>query len=343
MSAVLYYHSRFGIARGALYIGGQPRYYDEGLEIDPSCARVGVRSVARLSGRAGGVNFLTLADGIEAVLDLPQNIKAPSLGAAVEIEIIAEARLDKRARANFIKLSDGELRRITPPVLLKTALMRHAPDALVVESDEATEYLDAAESEALSPSGPMPGGGYLSIEPTRALIACDVDAGVSDTIAVSPKQWARQCNERAILEVARRLRLSNLAGLVVVDLIGRRHDADIIRGLAQTAFGGEAARLIIAPVTKFGTLEFIRPWGAAPLRDLAYDEAGRLRPDRAARLLLRQAAEAGRHDGGRLLTIRAPSVVIDAVRDYIKGSLDPLTARLKLERDDAAPMAGKIV
>ncbi|WAC48199.1 ribonuclease E/G [Asticcacaulis sp. SL142] len=343
MSAVLYYHSRFGIARAALYLNGQPHYYDEGLEIEPSCARVGVRSVARLSGRAGGVNFLTLADGIEAVLDLPQNIKVPPLGAAVEVEMIAEARRDKRARANFIKLLDGEPRRITPPVSLKVALLRHAPDACVVEGEEAADYLDAAESEALSPSGPMPDGGYLSIEPTRALIACDLDAGAADTIAASPKQWARQCNERAIFEVARRLRLSNLAGLVVVDLIGRRHDADIIRGLAQTAFGDEAARLIIAPVTKFGTLEFIRPWGAAPLRDRAYDEAGRLRPDRAARLLLRQAAEAGRHDGGRLLTIRASSVVIDAVRDYIKGSLDPLTARLKLERDDAAPMAGKIV
>lgn len=53
MSAVLYYQSRFGIARAALYLNGQPHYYDEGLEIDPSCARVGVRSIARLSGRAG--------------------------------------------------------------------------------------------------------------------------------------------------------------------------------------------------------------------------------------------------------------------------------------------------
>lgn len=343
MSAVLYYHSRFGIARAALYLGGQPHYYDEGLESDPSCARVGVRSVARLSGRAGGVNFLTLADGTEAVLDLPQNIKAPALGAAVEVEIIAEARRDKRARANLIRLSEGDPRRITPPVSLKAAMLRYAPDARVIEGDDAADYLDAAEAEALSPSGPMPGGGYLSIEPTRALIACDVDAGVADTIATSSKQWARQCNERAIFEVARRLRLSNLAGLVVVDLIGRRHDPEIIRGLTQTAFGDETARLIIAPVTKFGTLEFIRPWGGAPLRDLAYYDAGRLRPDRAARLLLRKAAEAGCHDGGRLLTVKAPSVVIDAVRDYLKGSLDPLTARIGFERDDTAPATGMIV
>lgn len=195
------------------------------------------------------------------MLDLPQNVKTPALGAAVEVEIIAEARRDKRARANFIKLSEGDPRRITPPVSLKAAVLRHAPDARVVEGDEAIDYLDAAETEALSPSGPMPGGGYLSIEPTRALIACDVDAGSADTMAVSPKQWARQCNERAIFEVPRRLRLSNLAGLVVVDLIGRRHDVDIIRGLVQTAFGDEATRLIIAPVTKFGTLEFIRQWG----------------------------------------------------------------------------------
>ncbi|MDC7677467.1 ribonuclease E/G [Asticcacaulis machinosus] len=343
MSAVLYYHSRFGIARGALYLNGQPHYYDEGLEIDPSCARVGVRSVARLSGRAGGVNFLTLTDGSEAVLDLPQNIKAPALGAAVEVEIIAEARRDKRARANFIRLFDGEPRRITQPLSLKTALLRSASDARVIEGDEAADYLDVAEAEALSPSGPIPEGGYLSIEPTRALIACDVDAGAADTMAVSPKQWARQCNERAIFEVARRLRLSNLAGLIVVDLIGRRHDPEIIRGLTLTAFGDEAARLIIAPVTKFGTLEFIRPWGATPLRDRAYDEAGRMRPDRAARLLLRKVAEAGRHDGGRLLTVKAPAVVIDAARDYIKGSFDPLTARIGFERDETAPMAGMIV
>ena len=315
----LVYESRFGLARGALLLDGRPFCYQEGLENDPALDRLGVVSLARLTAKAGGMAFLSLADGGEAILDAPQEVlaKLPE-GAAVEIEIAAEARAGKRARARFLKEGQGALRRLSPVVSLRERLLAQAGDA-VAELDDP-EALDAAEAEALSPSGPMPGGGYLSLERTRALIACDVDAGAGEGV-LTPRAFAKACNERAMAEVARRLRLSGLAGLVVVDLIGKRHDGARLTGLLRAAFGDEPIQ--IGALGKFGTLEFVRPWAATPLMDRRDD------PLRHAHLLLREAAR--RAEPGRLLTLRAPATILDRVRTQLAVSLDPLAAVMRLE------------
>ncbi|HWU49758.1 MAG TPA: ribonuclease E/G [Asticcacaulis sp.] len=314
----LAYESRFGLARGALLVKGRPFLYQEGLENDPALDRLGVVSLARLTAKAGGMAFLTLADGAEAILDAQQEVLArlPE-GAAVEIEIAAEARADKRARARFLKVGQGALRRLSPVESLRERLLAQAGDVAPLDDPEA---LDAAEAEALSPSGPMTGGGYLSLERTRALIACDVDAGAGEGV-LTPRAFAKACNERAMAELARRLRLSGLAGLVVVDLIGKRHDGARLTGLLREAFGDEPIQ--IGALGKFGTLEFVRPWAAAPLMDRRDD------PLRHAHLLLREAAR--RAEPGRFLTLRAPATTLDRVRALLAGSLDPLAAVMRLE------------
>jgi hypothetical protein len=314
----LAYESRFGLARGALLVKGRPFLYQEGLENDPALDRLGVVSLARLTAKAGGMAFLTLADGAEAILDAQQEVLArlPE-GAAVEIEIAAEARADKRARARFLKVGQGALRRLSPVESLRERLLAQAGDVAPLDDPEA---LDAAEAEALSPSGPMTGGGYLSLERTRALIACDVDAGAGEGV-LTPRTFAKACNERAMAELARRLRLSGLAGLVVVDLIGKRHDGARLTGLLREAFGDEPIQ--IGALGKFGTLEFVRPWAATPLMDRRDD------PLRHAHLLLREAAR--RAEPGRFLTLRAPATILDRVRTQLAGSLDPLAAVMRLE------------
>lgn len=311
----LHYQSRFGLARAALYRDGQPYLYAEGLEHDPALSRLGVRSVARLKGRSGQIAFLALADGTEAMADIAAKLTE---GAAVEIEIVSEARTDKLARARILAPAEGTLRRLSPVMSLKDRLLTRATaifgDLPVTDSDEE-DALDTAEDAALDPSGPLPGGGYLHIEPTRALIACDVDGGDYPPKAV---------NERAVADLPRRLRLANLGGLVVVDLIGRRHDAARLSGLLMTAFAGEAASIIPAPIGKFGTLEFVRPWGAAPLT--ATDPHLR-----AARRLLGQAAARAESEPGRLLTLRAPQAVIETIRPLLTASHDALSAILRLQ------------
>lgn len=322
----LHYDSRFGLARGAICIDGQPHLYAEGHEYNQSLTMVNVRSVARLKSKAGGVAFLSLADGAEAVLDVPQALFTRLIeGTALEVGIIAEPRQEKLARAKLIAPAAGEPRRISPVQSLKERLLTQAATlGGVGESIVDPDVLDVAEESALNPSGPLSGGGYLSIERTRAMIACDVDAAGGEGV-LTPKAFAKACNERAVSDIGRRLRLSGLAGLVVIDLIGKRHDADRLRQLLQAGFGEEAGKLIIGPVGKFGTLEFVRPWGAVPLMDTLRS------PVRLAHLLLREAVKRTEGEPGRVLTLRAPANTLDIMRPLLATSHDPLSAIMRLE------------
>lgn len=318
----LFYETRFGLARGAVFAGGRPHLYMEGLEIDPSPGCLGAQAVARLKGRGGGVAFLDLGDGREAILDVPpQDFAKLNDGEAVEVVITAESRGDKLAKARLIRVAHGEaVRRLSPPQILKDRLLaeaRHCFGDARIDFDEDSDALDEAADEAVAPRPDMPGGGLLHIERTRALTACDVDgAGLTEARA--------KTNLRAVGEVARRLRLMGLGGLVVVDLIGRRHDDKVIRDGLMAAFGAEAAAIIPAPAGKFGTLEFVRPWRACPTGDLppTLRQSGRL---------LREAARQAAHRPGRLLTLRAPTDVLDIVRPHLSNALDPLTPLLRLE------------
>ncbi len=322
----LHYESRFGLARGAVCIDGLPYIYAEGYEYNQSLTMVNVRSVARLKSKAGGMAFLTLADGNDAVLDVPQEVFVKLVeSAALEIEIIAEPRQEKLARARLIGAAAGEIRRISSIQSLKDRLLARAEAwGDTIESIVDFDVLDAAEEAALNPSGPLARGGYLSIERTRALIACDVDSAGGEGV-LTPKAFAKACNERAVSDIGRRLQLSGLAGLIVIDLIGRRHDADRLRQLLQAGFGDEAGKLIIAPVGKFGTLEFVRPWGATPLMDMVAS------PVRAAHSLLREAVKRAEGEPGRLLILRAPASTLDIARPLLASSHDPLSAIMRLE------------
>ena len=321
----LHYEARFGLARGAVYKDGLPHLYMEGYAHDPSLAVLGTRSVARLKTTAGGVHFVTLADGgDDAVLDAPQSVRLDD-GLAVEIEIVAEARLDKRARARFLSIGHGDLRRLSPVTSLKDRLLGRAHaifgDMGLVEGADR-DALERAFEQACHPSGPLAGGGDLSVDLTRGLIACDVDAG-GDHGVLTPRAFARRCNERAVADLPRRLRLSGLAGLVVVDLIGQRHDGERLRHLLLDGFGNEADRIIVAPIGKFGTVEFVRPWGACPACDFT--------PMAMAVSLIWQALGLSEADRGRPIALGARDDTIAILRPLLAGALDPLAPMLRLE------------
>src|SRR5205823_3914164 len=80
---------------------------------------------------------------------------------------------------------------------------------------------------------PLPGGGALAVEPTRALTAIDVDLG--DRKGADAKRLTRAANLAAIELAARLLRLKSLGGIVVIDLVGRGHDAKALLAAARLA------------------------------------------------------------------------------------------------------------
>ncbi len=102
-------------------------------------------------------------------------------------------------------------------------------------------------------------GGYIVINPTEALVAIDVNSGRA-TRERNIEETALRTNLEAAEEVARQLRLRDLAGLIVIDFI----DMEIARNRTQVekclkdSMRGERARVQLGRISPFGLLELSR-------------------------------------------------------------------------------------
>jgi Rne/Rng family ribonuclease len=169
---------------------------------------------------------------------------------------------------------------------------------------------------------PLPGGGRIWIEPTRALTAVDVDLG--GRAAAPPKKAARAANLEALAEAARALRLKGLGGLVVIDLVGRAHDAVALLAAARTAFAADNPGVALGAVSRFGTLELTIPRRARPVVEDLADETGAATVQTLGLALLRALErEALADPGGRFDGTAAPPVV-----EAARAGLASLTARV---------------
>lgn len=102
-------------------------------------------------------------------------------------------------------------------------------------------------------------GGYLVINPTEALVSIDVNSGRA-TRDRHIEETALRTNMEAAEEVARQLRLRDLAGLVVIDFIDMedyRHNNQVERKLKE-AMKHDRARLQIGRISGFGLMELSR-------------------------------------------------------------------------------------
>ena len=102
-------------------------------------------------------------------------------------------------------------------------------------------------------------GGYLVINQTEALVAIDVNSGRS-TREHNIEDTALRTNLEAADEVARQLRLRDLAGLIVVDFIdmeeGRNNRA--VERRLKDALKNDRARIQVGRISHFGLLEMSR-------------------------------------------------------------------------------------
>jgi ribonuclease E len=102
-------------------------------------------------------------------------------------------------------------------------------------------------------------GGYIVINSTEALVAIDVNSGRA-TRERHIDETAYKTNLEAADEVARQLRLRDLAGLIVIDFIDmddHRHQAAVERRLKE-AMKSDRARIQIGRISAFGLLELSR-------------------------------------------------------------------------------------
>lgn len=110
-----------------------------------------------------------------------------------------------------------------------------------------------------TPSVQLKSGGYIVINMTEALVAIDVNSGKA-TRERNIEETAYRTNLEAADEVARQVRLRDLAGLIVIDFIDMeesRHNRNVERRLKE-AMRNDRARIQLGRISPFGLLELSR-------------------------------------------------------------------------------------
>ncbi len=109
------------------------------------------------------------------------------------------------------------------------------------------------------PNAQLESGGYLVINPTEALISIDVNSGRA-TKEKDLEETALKTNLEACDEIARQLRLRNLAGLVVVDFIDMDEPSNnhAIEKRMKEALKKDRSRIQVGKMSMFGLLELSR-------------------------------------------------------------------------------------
>ncbi|MBD2485040.1 Rne/Rng family ribonuclease [Planktothrix sp. FACHB-1365] len=119
--------------------------------------------------------------------------------------------------------------------------------------------VNAAIREALRPRVDLPSGGYIIIEPTEALTVIDVNSG-SFTRSATSRETVLWTNCEAATEIARQLRLRNIAGVIIVDFIdmdSRRDQLQVLEHFNKV-LKADKARPQIAQLSELGLVELTR-------------------------------------------------------------------------------------
>ncbi len=303
------------------------------------------RVVARMPALAG--SFVRLADGEGFLPDseggsgttegtvlgvrvtrAPQGGKGPRLTARLSE---AERALVGAGPPALLRRGPGAIERLASlhpgaPVLLDDAAMVASLRpvfgdrmALVPRAfDDAVE----AQAEALAePAAALPGGARMTIYPTPALTAIDLDLAAATGGRGSKTRSHEAANRDAIPEIARQIRLRNLAGAILVDLAGlnaRRRGA--LAGSFATALAADPLRPRFLGFSGLGLAEILRPRVHPPLHELL---AG---PHAAGLVALRRlAAEIAATPARPPVLAAAPAVVAALQGD--PGALENLAHR----------------
>jgi ribonuclease E len=102
-------------------------------------------------------------------------------------------------------------------------------------------------------------GGYLVINPTEALVSIDINSGRS-TREYGIEATAVGTNLEAAHEIARQLRLRDMAGLVVIDFIDMENNSNIrkVEKTMKAALADDRARIQVGRISSFGLMEMSR-------------------------------------------------------------------------------------
>lgn len=196
------------------------------------------------------------------------------------------------------------------------------------------------------PEVTLKSGGYIVINSTEALVAVDVNSGRS-TRERNIEETAYKTNIEAAEEVARQLRLRDLAGLIVIDFIdmeNHRNQNKVERAL-KDAMRTDRARIQIGRISPFGLLEMSRQRLRPSLQEIHSEPcphcAGtgiRRSADTTALQILRVIEEEAMRKRNNEITMHVPTEValyiLNQKRDLLTKIEADYDVKVYLENDD---------
>jgi ribonuclease E len=170
-----------------------------------------------------------------------------------------------------------------------------------------------------NPTVQLKSGGYIVIGVTEALVAIDVNSGRA-TKEGSIEQTALNTNLEAAEEIARQLRLRDLAGLIVIDFIDmeeRKNNAAVEKRL-KDKLKTDRARIQVGRISGFGLMEMSRQRLRPGMLESTTQPCahchgtGLIRSDDSLALqVLRQLEEEGTRKRSKEVLLRAPVAVVN--------------------------------
>ncbi len=161
-------------------------------------------------------------------------------------EVVVEGEHGYRAARDFMKLlmpsHAKRVKQYADPVPL---FQRYGAE------DQLTAMYD--------PVVQLKSGGYIVINPTEALVSIDINSGRS-TKEHGIEATALNTNLEAAREIARQLRLRDMAGLVVIDFIDMEYNSNVrkVEKAMKDALKNDRARIQVGRISSFGLMEMSR-------------------------------------------------------------------------------------
>jgi ribonuclease E len=205
----------------------------------------------------------------EYLMRLWNNIRKTTVSSSAPALIHEEASLIKRAiRDIYTKdvseiIVEGEEEYRIAKDFMKMLTPSHAKKVQPYDSNGISLFQKnrvEAQLEAMHrPIAQLPSGGYLVIDQTEALVAIDVNSGRS-TKERNVEKTALHTNLEAADEVARQLRLRDMAGLVVIDFIDMEQykNNNAVERRMREVLKKDRARIQMAKISPFGLMELSR-------------------------------------------------------------------------------------
>ncbi|MGP3695689.1 Rne/Rng family ribonuclease [Rhodobacter sp. NSM] len=280
----------------------------------------------------------------EYLLRLWEQIRELTLKSIAPAPIYEEGDLIKRTIRDLFNreieevLVEGETGYRTAKDFMRMIMPAHARQ--VIRYDEpmplfARYQVESYLSGMFNPVVQLKSGGYIVIGVTEALVAIDVNSGRA-TKEGSIEDTALKTNLEAAEEVARQLRLRDLAGLIVIDFIDmeeRKNNAAVEKRL-KDKLKTDRARIQVGRISGFGLMEMSRQRLRPGMLESTTQPCahchgtGLIRSDDSLALqVLRQLEEEGTRKRSKEVLLRAPIAVVNFLMNQKREHIAMIEAR----------------